>query len=121
MPGFEIEAALLDINGGNMQAQGASFYGKYRGIVVTNQDPEMMGRIRAVVPDVLGDQISSWATPSVPYAVPGTGFLFLPPDGSSVWIEFEGGNPDYPIWAGSFWSTPGEVPPVQAENALGML
>ena len=32
------------------------FYGKYRGVVTDNRDPLMLGRVRARVPDVFGQQ-----------------------------------------------------------------
>jgi uncharacterized protein involved in type VI secretion and phage assembly len=79
------------------------FYGKYRGKVTSNVDPHSMGRIRANVPAVFGDEESGWALPSAPYGGPGVGFFFVPPIDANVWIEFEGGNPDYPIWTGCFW------------------
>ena len=44
------------------------FYGKYRGIVVDNQDPSKLGRLKLRVPSVLGkDVVTGWATPCVPY------------------------------------------------------
>jgi hypothetical protein len=89
------------------------FYGKYRGIVSDNQDPLMQGRIRAKLQDVLGGNESGWALPSVPYAGRGVGLFLIPPVNTSVWIEFEHGDPDYPIWAGCFWA-PGEVPAIPA-------
>jgi hypothetical protein len=88
---------------------GPPFYGKYRGAVTDNRDPWNMARIRAKVPDVLGENESGWAMPSVPYAGNGVGMFFIPPIKSSVWIEFENGDPDYPIWTGCFWSQE-EVP-----------
>ena len=39
----------------------------------------------------------------------GVGFFLVPPVGANVWVEFEAGDPDYPIWTGCFWG-PGEVP-----------
>ena len=38
-----------------------------------------------------------------------SGLFLVPPVGANVWVEFEAGDPDYPIWAGCFWGT-GEVP-----------
>jgi hypothetical protein len=86
------------------------FYGKYRGTVIENIDPEQMGRILAQVPDVLGLTPSSWALPCVLSAGIQAGVFVVPPIGSGVWIEFEQGNPDYPIWTGGFWGLPADVP-----------
>ena len=47
--------------------------------------------------------------PCAPFAGSGVGFFALPPVGANVWVEFEGGDPDYPIWSGCFWGA-GEVP-----------
>jgi len=81
------------------------YYGKYRGLVLNNVDPLQKGRLLVQVPDVLGLSTSSWAMPCVPVAGPQMGTYFIPIIGSGVWIEFEGGNPDYPIWTGGFWDT----------------
>jgi hypothetical protein len=86
------------------------FYGKYRGTVVNNVDPEQRGRIMALVPDVLGITPSSWAMPCVPMAGKEQGFFMVPQIGAGVWIEFEQGDPDYPIWVGGFWGIAAEVP-----------
>jgi uncharacterized protein involved in type VI secretion and phage assembly len=86
------------------------FYGKYRGVVTDNIDPMQIGRIQAQVPDVLGELPSSWALPSVPAAGIQAGCFIAPPVGSQVWIEFERGDPGYPIWTGGFWGTVAEVP-----------
>lgn len=89
-----------------------NFYGKYRGIVTDNKDPLMMGRIRARVPDALGDQESGWAMPCAPLGGNSTGFFALPAAGTGVWIEFERGDLDYPIWSGCWWGSAAEMPPV---------
>ena len=88
------------------------FYGKYRGVVTDVNDPLMTGRIRARVPDVLGDQQSGWALPCAPFGGSGVGFFALPTVDAGVWIEFEHGDPDYPIWAGCWWGSAAEVPPL---------
>lgn len=85
------------------------FYGKYRGIVANNSDPLGLGRLQAIVPEVLGESTSGWALPCAPYAGTGAGQFTIPPVGAGVWIEFEAGNVSRPIWAGCWWST-GEVP-----------
>ncbi len=89
-----------------------SFFGKYRGIVTDNLDPLMIGRVQAKVPDVLGDIPSGWAMPCAPFGGDGMGFFAVPKVGAGVWIEFEHGDPDYPIWAGCWWGSVAEVPPL---------
>jgi hypothetical protein len=86
------------------------YYGKYRGTVIENIDPEQIGRIICMVPDVLGIAPSSWAMPCVPAAGIQSGVFVVPPIGSGVWVEFEQGNPDYPIWTGGFWGLVADVP-----------
>lgn len=86
------------------------FYGKYRGTVSNNVDPMMLGRIQAMVPDVAGFMPSSWATPCLPVAGINMGIFTVPPIGAGVWIEFERGDPDYPIWVGGFWGSAAETP-----------
>jgi hypothetical protein len=86
------------------------YYGKYRGLVIENIDPLQIGRILAQVPDVLGETPSTWAMPCVPIAGIQSGLYLVPPIGSQVWIEFEQGNPGYPIWTGGFWGAVADVP-----------
>ena len=86
------------------------YYGKYRGLVLNNIDPLQKGRLLVQAPDVLGLTTSSWAMPCVPLAGPQMGTYVVPIIGSGVWVEFEGGNPDYPIWTGGFWGSAAEVP-----------
>ncbi len=88
----------------------APLFGKYRGTVVNNIDPLLTGRIMAMVPDLAGFIPGTWAMPCVPAAGINTGFFTVPMIGSGVWIEFERGDPDYPIWVGGFWGTAAEVP-----------
>jgi len=86
------------------------FYGKYRGTVSNNKDPLMVGRICAKVPDVLGDKESTWALPCMPFGGKGMGFFAIPSEGAGVWIEFEQGDLDYPIWSGCWWDSSSEIP-----------
>ncbi len=87
----------------------SQFFGKYRGKVENNFDPLQLGRVQVSVPTVLGEGRMSWAMPCVPFAGNGVGLFLVPPTGAQVWVEFEGGDPDHPIWSGCFWG-PGEVP-----------
>jgi len=96
------------------------FLSKYRGKVENNIDPMQLGRIQVSVPSVLGEGRMSWAMPCVPYAGPGVGFFAIPPVGANIWVEFEGGNLDYPIWSGCFWGA-GEVPAMPAIAGMKVL
>jgi hypothetical protein len=87
----------------------SQFFGKYRGTVANNLDPQMMGRVQVQVPAVLGEGRLSWALPCAPFAGDGVGFFAIPPIGANVWVEFEAGDPDYPIYSGGFWNL-GEAP-----------
>jgi len=79
------------------------YFGKYRGTVTDNSDATSRGRIKVRVPAVLGD-LEVWAMPCVPYAGTEVGFYSLPNPDTGVWVEFEGGDPSYPIWTGCFWA-----------------
>jgi hypothetical protein len=96
------------------------FYGKYRGTVANNIDPLMQGRLQVTCPAVLGDGKLSWAMPSVPFAGPGVGLFLIPPRDANLWVEFEGGDPDWPIWTGCFWG-PGQAPATPAVEQLKVL
>jgi uncharacterized protein involved in type VI secretion and phage assembly len=102
------------------RTSGPPFYGKFRGVVTDTSDPSKLGRIRAKVQDVLGDNESGWALPASPYAGNGVGLFLLPPTNASVWIEFEHGDPDYPIWSGCFWAQ-NEAPDTAASAEKKML
>jgi uncharacterized protein involved in type VI secretion and phage assembly len=78
------------------------YFGKYRGTVSDNADPTTRGRLKVKVPSVLGD-LELWAMPCVPYAGSQVGFFTLPETGTGVWVEFEAGDPSYPVWTGFFW------------------
>ena len=85
------------------------YHGKYRGLVVDNADPEQLGRLRVRVPSVLGDAVvGGWALPCVPYGgMADQGLLAIPEKGAGVWVEFEEGDLEFPVWVGTFWSKPG--------------
>jgi uncharacterized protein involved in type VI secretion and phage assembly len=87
-----------------------SYYGKYRGVVVNNIDPMQVGRIMASVPDVGSAIPSTWAMPCVPITGKGSGTWVVPQIGTGVWIEYEQGDPEYPIWTGCFWGSASDTP-----------
>jgi len=84
-------------------------YGKYRGLVTDNEDEKNLGRLKAQVPEVLGDVETGWALPAAPFAGDGVGLFAVPPPDSGVWIEFEAGDVSRPIWSGCWWAD-GQLP-----------
>jgi uncharacterized protein involved in type VI secretion and phage assembly len=98
------------------------YYGKYRGTVVLNTDPENRGRIQVEVPGVLSLVPSTWAEACVPLAGP-TGFAMgtyvVPSIGTAVWVEFEHGDPNKPIWVGCRFPAEADVPPAALTGIPG--
>lgn len=86
------------------------FYGKYRGMVLNNIDPLQIGRLTVQVPDVSGLTPSSWAMPCFPISGKQMGAYMIPQIGTGVWVEFEQGDPDHPIWSGCWYGMAAEVP-----------
>nr|WP_320010948.1 phage baseplate assembly protein V [uncultured Desulfobulbus sp.] len=86
-------------------------YGKYRGFVVDNNDPQRLARVRVRVPSLLGEAETDWALPCLPCGgLENQGFFTVPDIGAQVWVEFEGGNLNYPIWTGTFWQQEADIP-----------
>jgi uncharacterized protein involved in type VI secretion and phage assembly len=85
-----------------------TYYGKYRGEVLANNDEDKRGRLKVKIKGFYNekDGVLPWALPCVPYAGKGVGLFLIPPIGANVWIEFENGDPSCPIWTGCFWSDP---------------
>jgi hypothetical protein len=114
--------AAHDAGDARVERLDSLYYGKYRGVVVDNADPDQLGRLRLMVPSLFGGSanpqpsdpfVTDWAWPCVPFG--GTaeqGFFFVPEVGAKVWVEFEEGDLDCPLWVGCFWSKPSasEVP-----------
>src|SRR5262245_54526747 len=85
-------------------------YGKHRGTVINNLDPLQLGRVNVQVPGVTGRLPSTWALPCVPIAGKQMGTFVVPQIGAGVWVEFENGDINLPVWVGGFWGTAAEVP-----------
>lgn len=85
-------------------------YGKYRGVVESDSDPLAIGRLLVSVPQVQSGT-STWAMPCLPPPSPGGSGWVLPAPGSGVWVEFEEGDVEHPIWTGCWYRTPAEAPP----------
>jgi uncharacterized protein involved in type VI secretion and phage assembly len=95
----------------------ARYYGKYRGFVADNKDPDRRGRLRVRVPSVLASEVSAWALPCVPFGgLADQGFFMIPEVDAQIWVEFEEGNVHAPIWTGVFWQQPSDVPSEGAKD-----
>ena len=95
------------------------YYGIYRGTVVNNVDPLQTGRIMAIVPDVSGVVPTTWAMPCVPLAGKQMGTFMVPQIGSGVFVQFEAGDPDRPVWTGGWWGSAAEVPALALAGVPG--
>jgi uncharacterized protein involved in type VI secretion and phage assembly len=101
-----------DADGGCVAKGKKRFFGRYKGTVVTNIDPLHTGRILVTVPDVLGNDPCLWAESASPLAGTAMGLYFVPPIKSGVWIEFQQGDIDYPIWTGCWRGSTVDAPPI---------
>lgn len=89
------------------------YWGKYQGTVLQNIDPMKRGRLQLSVPDVHSVLPTTWAEPCVPLAGPTgppMGVYMVPPIGAGVWVEFEHGDPNKPIWVGCRWGLQSDIP-----------
>lgn len=121
MTGTRVHKSPANNGGFAPDVAGRGYVGKFRAKVTDNLDPLGKARLRVKAKDVLEDNELGWALASVPYAGDGVGFFFIPPVGADVWVEFEQGNPDYPIWSGCFWSDDlmgGTSPPASPPLAM---
>jgi len=92
------------------------YYGNYRGTIVDNEDPEKLGRVKLRVPQIAGDNvIEDWAWPKGFPAGQDFGDFMIPPEGSPVWVEFENGDPQHPIWSGGHWARQNGAVPEEAK------
>lgn len=96
-------------------------FGKYRGKVVNNVDPETKGRLLVSVPEVYGAAGQNWALPCVPYAGPSLGLFLLPMIGQDIWVEFEKGDINQPIWTGCYWGMGSAPGTLETEKVLKTL
>jgi uncharacterized protein involved in type VI secretion and phage assembly len=101
-----------EVNDGSADGStgGQKYYGKYRGTVLNNIDPLQIGRLIVQVPDVEGLAPSTWAMPCFPITGRQMGAYMIPQIGAGVWVEYEQGDADYPIWSGCWYGSSTEVP-----------
>jgi uncharacterized protein involved in type VI secretion and phage assembly len=99
--------------------EGPKYYGIYRGTVTNNVDPLQIGRILATVPDAGGLVPTTWAMPAVPIAGKAMGVYVVPQIGAGIWVQFEAGDPDRPVWSGGWWGQVAEVPTLALAGVPG--
>lgn len=93
------------------------YYGKYRGFVSDNNDPDQLGRLKLTVPSVLGNTVTDWALPCLPFGgLADQGLFIIPEVGAQLWVEFEEGELSHPIWTGTFWQQNGDIPSEAAKS-----
>lgn len=109
----ETVAELVDQNDSKL-------WGKYRGVVVDNEDPKKIARLTLKLTNLFGGEfVTGWAMPCLPYGGEANqGMLFVPEKESQVWVEFEEGDIDYPVWVGCYWSAPDDVSEIPKPNEL---
>ncbi len=99
--------------------KGPKYYGIYRGTVTNNIDPLQIGRVQATVPDARGLVPATWAMPGVPIAGKSMGTYVVPQIGAGVWIQFEAGDLDRPVWTGGWWEQAADVPALALAGVPG--
>ena len=77
----------------------AKVYGVHRGVVLDNVDPLLARRLRVLVPDVTGDTGACAMA-----CLPASSSAELPSAGDQIWVAFESGDPDRPVWLGRLYS-----------------
>lgn len=93
------------------QESSRKYFGKYRGYVHDNKDPEKRGRLKLMVPSVFGETPTNWAEPCLPFGgLPDQGVYMIPEKDAQVFVEFEEGEAGNPIWTGTFWRQSGDIP-----------
>ena len=115
------DSFAADVDPDSMEDGGAKkYFGKYRGTVLNNVDPKKMGRVQVQVPDVAGVGITGWAAQCLSFGGIESGTYVVPMIGAGVWVEFEQGNPSYPILTGYWWGSTAEVPKTALTTTPGV-
>lgn len=79
------------------------FYSIYRAIVIDNEDPLNLNRLLIHVPDITNNNV--WAFPKHQPGSNGYGAKYLTPQKDEiVYVEFQTGDPQYPIWSFHGWA-----------------
>lgn len=66
---------------------------------MSTSDPSNLKRARLKVPKLFGESWTKWADPSAPIKVGhAPSSVTVPAIGSVVYVMFENGDPDFPVW-----------------------
>lgn len=93
----------------------AERYGKYRAVVSDILDPEVRGRIKVKCPSLLSLSDSSWCE-----YCGSTSDFHLPALGDTVWVEFENGLVDKPVYSGS-WYAKEQIPTTDTSGSTRVI
>ena len=97
------------------------YFGKYRALVADNKDPEKRARLKLLIPSIMGNEVTHWAEACLPFGgLTDQGFFLVPEVDSQVWVEFEAGSINHPIWTGTTWRQTQEVPKEAADRSPNM-
>ena len=114
-----------------LEAMKNKFFGIWRGVVTNVNDPLNLGRIKVKVHELLGDKDeTNWASYCSPFGGGGHGWFFMPTPvtkdakeaqaGDGVWIMFEAGDINRPVWVG-FWFSEVDGKPKDADKDVRVL
>lgn len=84
--------------------------GPVTAVVVDNQDPSKMGRVRVQYLWSGSDERTYWARLAAPHTGNGRGFLFVPEVGDEVLVVFVNGDPEHPVVIGGLWNGKDQAP-----------
>ena len=97
-----------DVTSGLLKFNREKCFGKYRGKVTNNKDPDHRGCVEVQVHSLFREE-KLWAMPCAPFGGNGHGLFMAPEIGANVWVEFEGGDTSLPVVTGYYWP-PAESP-----------
>lgn len=94
----------------------SKIYGVVSGIVINNQDPEKMGRVKVKIPRISGDEESNWARIAAFMGGKDRGAYFLPEVEDEVLVAFEYGDINMPYIIGSLWNGKDKPPELNTDG-----
>ena len=84
------------------------------GLVLDNEDPDGLGRVKINLPALSENETGYWARVAAPMAGPGRGIFFLPEKDDEVLVAFEQGDITRPYVLGALWNGQDKPPETNA-------